>query len=77
MRTQAVVEALLRRDEDRLWRQRQLAATCALSVDRVGIILADLHGLGRVLLSGSSEDQNGFACRRSEYVVGSDRVFTG
>jgi len=54
---QAVAEALLRRDEDRLCRQRQLAATCALSVDRVDTILADLHGLGRVLLSGSSGDQ--------------------
>jgi len=53
----AVLEALLRRDEDRLCAQRQLAATCALSISEVGAILADLHGSGHVLLSGPSGDQ--------------------
>ena len=54
---QAVLEALLRRDEDRLCAQRQLAATCALSISEVGAMLAELHGSGRVMLSGPSGDQ--------------------
>ena len=53
----AVVEALLRRDEDRLCTQRQLVGTCALSTSEVGAILAELHASGRVLLSGPSGDQ--------------------
>ena len=52
-----VVEALLRRDEDRLCTQRQLVGTCALSTSEVGAILAELHASGRVLLSGPSGDQ--------------------